>query len=176
MSKQRITLSLSVVAAALVLIGLAVRSLQSSTIPAKVSDPQEAKGARSVYQVVSGYVQEDKIDPKYSLKVDRAQIPPKAVFQCNLYGEAAQGGSAYKNTNQCPIERDFPLDRSFHQATVPNCSGVGASTPLQPADVPAGYFIACDGGYYWAVLPPIDKIAKEVDTMGIPMKPIGIPN
>ncbi len=94
-------------------------------------------------------------------------VPGKAQLVCALYGEAPQGGNAFSQKVRCPIPVDFPLDRSYQQAALAGaCTGGGASSPLQPADIPPGYHIVCDGGYYWAVLPPIDQVALIIGKDG----------
>jgi hypothetical protein len=168
MSKTRVTVWLLVIALAAV--GLGSRSLRSATSRPDPASPQGAKDykdAGEVYQVISKPVPAAQLDQKLFGKAFRpAALPATAVFMCGLYGEASQGGNAYSSVNKCPIQPNFPIDRSFHQSTIPNCTGGGASSPLQPADIPAGFFIACDGGFYWAVLPPIEQLALEVDPNG----------
>jgi hypothetical protein len=134
--------------------------------------PQSNSGASNtmIYESVNRPIKASEIDTSARIAQNSpllTSVPTKAQLVCSLYGEASQGGNAFFRALRCPIPVDFPLDRSYHQAALEGrCTGGGATSPLQPADIPAGYHIVCDGGYYWAVLPPIDQVAMSIGQDG----------
>ena len=129
--------------------------------------PQQPKLPRgTVTQSISKttYVAPSQLQP--GTVIDRSG-PPGLTLICHLYGEAEQGAPAHNSSEECALPEGAKLDTSYRQGAFSHpCSGGGATTPLTPADVPQGIHIECDGGYYWAVIPPIRLVALQFDNNG----------
>jgi len=131
----------------------------------KVGPPRLPKG--KVLQTISRseYVDNDKLDAR--TKIGNRNMPDGLTLICHLYAEAEQGGPAHHSQESCALPEGAKLDTSFRQqAFLTPCSGGGATTNLTVADVPQGFYISCDGGYYWAVLAPLHILALEFDNNG----------
>jgi hypothetical protein len=97
-----------------------------------------------------------------------SNLPPSMTFVCHLYAQADQGTSATNSPGECPLPYRAKIDTSFRQQAFPTpCSGGGATTNLTVADVPQGIYLACDGGYYWAVIGPVRLEVLQFDNNGV---------
>ena len=136
------------------------------------SKPQPPKGksgmvsqtiSKTSYVAPSGLEHATEISKRIADSVD----VPGLTLVCHLYGSADQGGWATNEAGNCALPYGAKLDTSFRQKAFPtSCSGGGATTSLTPGDVPQGIYLVCDGGYYWAVIPPIHLVALEFDNTG----------
>lgn len=145
--------------------------LFSAWAQAPTTEPKSPKPPKgTVQQTISRttYVQENALDRSTLIPANRAAIPPGMTLVCHLYAEAEQGAPATNQSAECALPENAKLDSSFRQTSFPTpCSGGGATSPITPADMPQGIYIACDGGYYWAVIPPIRLEALEFDNNGM---------
>jgi hypothetical protein len=138
----------------------------SQTQEIKPSPPRPPKNTISQTISRTTYVQADKLE-KETLRTTATAGPDGLTFVCHLYAAADQGGPATNQPGECPLPYQAKLDTSFRQQTFPTpCSGGGATTNLAVADIPQGIYLACDGGYYWAVLAPIRLEALQFDNNG----------
>lgn len=72
---------------------------------------------------------------------------------CHLYGQAAQGASAWNHDDACTIPNVDLLDTSYRQNDFICCGG-GATSPTTNANIPPGLELQVTGGHYWSVANP----------------------
>jgi hypothetical protein len=131
----------------------------------KPTPPRPPKGTVTQSISKTTYVKPDQLEKGTSI-VGRT-VPPGLTFVCHLYGAADQGGPAHHGSEECPFPVGVKLDTTYRQQAFSHpCSGGGAQTPLTLDDIPQSVHIECDGGYYWAVIPPIRLLALQFDNNG----------
>jgi len=158
----------SKIALRVVVVSVLVFSALAQTPTIKPKPPKPPKGTVQQTITRTTYVKESALDQSTLSSLSRAAMPPGLTLVCHLYAEATQGGPATNQSAECALPEGAKLDSSFRQTSFPTpCSGGGATTPITPGDVPQGIYIACDGGYYWAVIPPIRLEALEFDDNGM---------
>ena len=140
-----------------------VLAVAQTNTPSRVGMPPSGYVTQSISK--STVVTPDKLDP--STRIGTRTIPPGLTLICRFYGAADEGNPAYNNQAECPLAVGAKLDTSYRQGAFSQpCSGGGAFTPITLADIPQGIHIEFDGGYYWAVIPPIRLEALQFDNSG----------
>jgi hypothetical protein len=81
------------------------------------------------------------------------------VFVGSAYGESNRGNLDKKGEFILPP--GFLIDSSFRQAG--GSFDGGGAHGISAADVPPGFYIRVDGGYYWAVAAKPQLVAEEFD-------------
>jgi len=128
----------------------------------KPSPPNPPKGKVQQTITRTTYVNPDQLEKGTEGKAG----PPGLTLMCHLYAFADQGGPATNGPGECAFPIGAKLDRNYQQKQI-SCAGGGAQTPMSPQDIPPGIDLQCDGGYYWAVIPPVRLLALQFDNNGM---------
>lgn len=75
-----------------------------------------------------------------------------------------QGATDYKQL-RFTVEPGYVIDKSYHQPSAAFAGGDKdkATSPLSPANIPAGLYIEPGGGWYWSIQGPMQLFANTDD-------------